>query len=116
MESCCGYSVPTGELLDQWSHLLRSVQYKLLDKSHLPFAPPEHPRKATTSTDALELMLQEVIGITPSAASGIAAVHPTFADLMEAFEYAEGRGGVARAEAMLADCDVCRNVLIQAIG
>ncbi|ORX34758.1 hypothetical protein BD324DRAFT_643279 [Kockovaella imperatae] len=80
--------------------------YKLLSKSHLSFAPPEHLRKATNSTDALELMLQEVLGITPSAASGIAAKYPTFAELMTAFERAEARGGLAKAEALLADCEI----------
>jgi len=48
-------------------------------------------------------MLQEVQGITQSAASGIAAEYPTFAALMRAFEKAERRG---TAEALLADCEV----------
>ncbi len=52
-------------------------------------------------------MLQEVQGITPSAAAGIAAVFPTFRALMEGYEKAERRGGVDRAEGMLADCEVC---------
>lgn len=52
-------------------------------------------------------MLQEVQGITPSASMGIASEYPTFKELMEAFEKAERRGGVERAEGMLQDCEVC---------
>lgn len=52
-------------------------------------------------------MLQEVQGITPSAAAGIAAVYPTFKDLMESYEKAERRGGAERGEGMLAECEVC---------
>ena len=51
-------------------------------------------------------MLQEVQGITPSAAAGIAAVYPTFRALMEGYEKAEWKGGADRAEGMLADCEV----------
>lgn len=85
---------------------LMSGQYKLLSKSHLTFAPNEPRRKATSPTDALELMLQEVQGLTSSAAAGIAAEHPSFADLMRAYQKAERRGGEARAEAMLRDCQI----------
>lgn len=83
------------------------MQYKLLSKSHLNFAPTDHQRKGSSPTDAFELMLQQVQGITPSAAAGIAAVYPTFRELMEGYEKAERRGGVERAERMLADCEVC---------
>jgi hypothetical protein len=48
-------------------------------------------------------MLQEVQGITQSAAAGIAAEYPSFAALMRAFEKAERKG---TAEALLADCEV----------
>jgi crossover junction endonuclease EME1 len=82
------------------------VQYKLLSKSHLSFAEGEPKRKASSMTDALELMLQEVQGITSSAAAGITAIYPTFAELMLAFERAERRGGIEKAENMLADCEV----------
>ena len=51
-------------------------------------------------------MLEEVLGVTASAASGIASRYPTFAELMEAFELAETAGGVDKAELLLADCDV----------
>ncbi|ORY34205.1 hypothetical protein BCR39DRAFT_516748 [Naematelia encephala] len=80
--------------------------YKLLAKSHLNFAPPDKPRKAASPTDALEMMLQEVQGITPSAASGIAAQYPNFAELMRAFERAERKGGAERGEGLLADCEI----------
>jgi len=81
------------------------AQYKLLSKSHLSFAPVEAKRKASSTTDALELMLQEVQGITQSAAAGIAAEYPTFAELMRAFEKAERKGA---AEVLLADCEVSK--------
>ena len=55
-------------------------------------------------------MLQEVQGITSSAALGIAAVYPSFAQLMEAFEDAEKRG-LERGEGLLADCEVGRNLV-----
>lgn len=75
--------------------------YKLLAKSHLP--PTEPRRKASSTTDALEAMLQEVQGITPSAAAGIAAEYPNFSTLMRAFERAERRGD---AETLLAECEI----------
>jgi crossover junction endonuclease EME1 len=78
----------------------------MLSKSHLTFAPADGKRKAASTSDALELMLQEIQGITPSAASGIASEYTTFADLMRAFEKSEQRGGAARAEAMLEECQV----------
>ena len=56
-------------------------------------------------------MLQEVQGITPSAAAGIAAEYPTFRELMEAYERAERRGGEEKAESMLKDCEVSRALL-----
>jgi len=51
-------------------------------------------------------MLQEVQGITQSAAAGIAAEYPTFAELMRAFEKAEKKG---TAEVLLADCEVSQS-------
>jgi crossover junction endonuclease EME1 len=92
------------------SHTVKSLtidpQYKLASKSHLSFAPTDHPKKAVSITNALELMLQEVQGVTQSAAAGIAAQYPTFADLMEAFERAERSGGVAEGQSLLEDCEV----------
>lgn len=80
--------------------------YKLISKSHLNFAPAEGSKKALQPTAVLELMLQEVHGITPSAAAGITEKYPTFRRLMEAFEMEEQRGGVERAEVMLQFCEV----------
>lgn len=80
--------------------------YKLISKSHLNFAPAEGSKKALQPTAVLELMLQEVQGITPSAAAGITEKYPTFRRLMEAFEMEEQRGGVERAEMMLQFCEV----------
>ncbi|EAL18234.1 hypothetical protein CNBK2520 [Cryptococcus deneoformans B-3501A] len=80
--------------------------YKLIAKSHLNFAPAEGSRKALQPTAVLELMLQEVQGITPSAAAGITEKYPTFRRLMEAFEMEEQRGGIERAEMMLQYCEV----------
>jgi crossover junction endonuclease EME1 len=59
-------------------------------------------------------MLQEVTGITPSAATGIAAEYPTFKDLMLAFERAEKRGGDVKGEGLLVDCEV--SAFISAAG
>ncbi|WVR03545.1 hypothetical protein IAU60_000537 [Kwoniella sp. DSM 27419] len=81
--------------------------YKLISKSHLNFCPTDNvKRKSTDPTEAFELMLQEVTGITPSAAMGIAAEYPTFRVLMETYEKAERRGGEERGEIMLQDCEI----------
>ena len=74
--------------------------YKLLHKS-LPLA--SVGRKGSTPTDTFELMLQEVPGITPSAAKGISQEYPSFRDLQRAFERAERDG---TATFLLAECRV----------
>jgi crossover junction endonuclease EME1 len=51
-------------------------------------------------------MLQEVQGVTPSAAAGIRAEFESFKVLMDAFERAERKGGRERGEALLQDCEV----------
>ena len=51
-------------------------------------------------------MLQEVQGVTPSAAAGIRTEFSSFKILMDAYEKAE-RKGRERAELMLQDCEVC---------
>lgn len=50
-------------------------------------------------------MLQEVQGVTPSAAAGIRTEFESFRVLMDAYEKAERRGR-ERAELMLQDCEV----------
>ncbi|KAL7418768.1 hypothetical protein Q5752_006451 [Cryptotrichosporon argae] len=81
--------------------------HKLLRKSHLPFSAPDHTKKSSRPLDALEAMLQEVQGITASAAAGIAGGYGSFAALMRAYEREEARAaGRERAEAMLVDCEV----------
>jgi crossover junction endonuclease EME1 len=50
-------------------------------------------------------MLQEVQGVTPSAAAGIRTEFSSFKVLMDAYEKAEKRGR-ERAELMLQDCEV----------
>lgn len=82
-----------------------TLQFKLLSKSHLPFSAPDHPRKATEPAEALELMLQEVQGLTWSAAGSIADRFPSFRGLMEAYEDAEAEGG-SGAEEMVVGCEV----------
>jgi crossover junction endonuclease EME1 len=77
--------------------------YKLLQKAHLSFAPADGVRKGSTPTDTFELMLQEVPGITPSAAKGISQEYPSFRDLQRAFERAERDG---TATFLLAECRV----------
>jgi crossover junction endonuclease EME1 len=54
-------------------------------------------------------MLQEVQGVTPSAAAGIRADFESFKVLMDAYERAERKGGRERAEVLLQDCEVCCN-------
>lgn len=91
----------TEEITDWLFNLASDVAirpYKLLQKAHL--APTDGIRKGSTPTGTLELMLQEIPGITPSAAKGIAADYPTFRDLQRAFERAEDPA------ALLADCRV----------
>lgn len=79
------------------------MQYKLLQKAHLSFAPADGIRKGATPTGTFELMLQEVPGITPSAAAGIALEYPTFRELQRAFEKAERNN---TATTLLAECRV----------
>jgi hypothetical protein len=87
------------------------VHPRLITKSHLAFCPQDGVRKGATPTDAFELMLQEVQGITPSAAAGIAEEYPGFKRLMLGYERAEKREG--RAESMLQDCQVgCMSIAI----
>jgi crossover junction endonuclease EME1 len=50
-------------------------------------------------------MLQEVQGVTPSAAAGIRAEYTSFKVLMDAYERAEKKGR-ERAEMLLQDCEV----------
>lgn len=50
----------------------------------------------------LELMLQEVTGLTASAAVGITARYPSFRALMETYD----RVDVPTGEKMLMDCEV----------
>ncbi|EIW68055.1 hypothetical protein TREMEDRAFT_15378, partial [Tremella mesenterica DSM 1558] len=79
--------------------------YKLISKSHLNFCPPDGIRKSSEPVGILELMLQQVQGITPSAAAGIAVEYPTFRHLMRAYDRAERRG-MSEAEGLLKDCEV----------
>ncbi|RXK37718.1 hypothetical protein M231_04967 [Tremella mesenterica] len=79
--------------------------YKLISKSHLNFCPPDGIRKSSEPVGILELMLQQVQGITPSAAAGIAVEYPTFRHLMRAYDRAE-RKGMSEAEGLLKDCEV----------
>jgi crossover junction endonuclease EME1 len=80
-------------------------QYKLLSKSHLSFCATDGIKKGLTPGDVFELMLQEVQGVTPSAAAGIRTEFESFKVLMDAYEKAERRGR-ERAELMLQDCEV----------
>ncbi|ODN97220.1 hypothetical protein I350_08200 [Cryptococcus amylolentus CBS 6273] len=110
-EGCFLVHVEKTEDLEDWVFNIAADvairPYKLISKSHLAFAPQDGQKKALESTAVLELMLQEVQGVTTSAAAGIAAEYPTFRDLMEAFEEAEeGPRGKSGAEAMLANCKV----------
>jgi crossover junction endonuclease EME1 len=84
--------------------------YKLLQKAHLAFCPADGVRKGTTPVSTFELMLQEVPGITPSAAAGIAAEYSSLHDLMLAFERAERKAGAGKGEELLQDCQVGHHV------
>lgn len=76
-----------------------------MTKSHLSFSAPDHARKAQEPAEALQLMLQEVQGLTASASFGITEQHESFRSLMQAYEKAEQRD-IALAEDMVADCHV----------
>ncbi|TYJ54898.1 hypothetical protein B9479_004406 [Cryptococcus floricola] len=110
-EGCFLVHVEKTEEMEDWVFNIAADvairPYKLISKSHLAFSPQDGQKKALESTAVLELMLQEVQGVTSSAAAGIAAEYPTFRDLMGAFEEAEeGPRGKSGAEAMLANCKV----------
>lgn len=51
----------------------------------------------------MELMLQEVNGLTASAAMGIVSQYPSFRKLMEAYE---GASDLRTAEDLLKDCEI----------
>ena len=72
----------------------------------MSFCATDGIKKGQTPGDVFELMLQEVQGITPSAAAGIRDEYESFQVLMEAYEKAERRGGREKAEALLQDCQV----------
>ncbi|WVQ93747.1 hypothetical protein IAU59_000824 [Kwoniella sp. CBS 9459] len=110
-ERCFLVHVEKTEDIEDWVYNIAADvalrPYKLISKSHLNFCPTDSiKRKSSNPTEAFELMLQEVTGITPSAAMGIAVEYPTFYDLMTAYEKAERRGGIERAEGMLQDCQI----------
>ncbi|WVQ62597.1 uncharacterized protein L199_000743 [Kwoniella botswanensis] len=109
-QRCFLVNVEKTEDIEDWVYNIAADvairPYKLISKSHLAFCPTDGIRKGSNPTETLELMLQEVQGITPSASMGIASEYPTFKELMEAFEKAERRGGVERAEGMLQDCEI----------
>ncbi|OCF45159.1 hypothetical protein I317_00961 [Kwoniella heveanensis CBS 569] len=110
-ERCFLVHVEKTEDIEDWVYNIAADvalrPYKLISKSHLNFCPTDSiKRKSSNPTEAFELMLQEVTGITPSAAMGIAVEYPTFYNLMTAYEKAERRGGVERAEGMLQDCQI----------
>ncbi|WVF66117.1 hypothetical protein IAT40_000856 [Kwoniella sp. CBS 6097] len=110
-ERCFLVHVEKTEDIEDWVYNIAADvalrPYKLISKSHLNFCPTDSvKRKSSNPTEAFELMLQEVTGITPSAAMGIAVEYPTFYDLMVAYEKADRRGGVDRAEGMLQDCQI----------
>lgn len=77
-----------------------------MSKAHLSFCATDGIKKGSTPGDVFELMLQEVQGITPSAAAGIRTEYESFQILMDAYERAERRGGRERAEMLLQDCQV----------
>jgi hypothetical protein len=51
-------------------------------------------------------MLQEIPGVTPSGAIGIAHKYKSFAGLMSEFKRVEREEGKERARGMVADCQV----------
>lgn len=74
--------------------------YKRLTKSHLAFSAPVGQSKATEPNAVLELMLQEVPGLTSAAALGVSRNYPSLRTLMEAY------AGDDDGESMLAGCAV----------
>ncbi|GMK56721.1 hypothetical protein CspeluHIS016_0305610 [Cutaneotrichosporon spelunceum] len=93
----------TDEIEDWLYNLAADVAfrpYKKLTKSHLAFSAPEGQRKGTEPGGVLELMLQEVPGLTTAAALSVSKYYPSLRNLMEAYE------GDDDGEGLLASCSV----------
>ncbi|BEI87675.1 uncharacterized protein CcaverHIS019_0103930 [Cutaneotrichosporon cavernicola] len=92
------------EVIEDWLYNLSADvafrPYKKLTKSHLAFSAPVGQRKGAEPSSVLELMLQEVPGLTAAAALGVSKGFPSLRKLMEAYE--EDDDG----ESLLAGCSV----------
>ncbi|KAH8078270.1 hypothetical protein HD553DRAFT_146203 [Filobasidium floriforme] len=80
--------------------------YKLISKSHTLPLGRENNLKASSKQHALELMLQEIPGVTPSGSVGIAEEWKSFRRLMEGFEKKAREEGVGSARILLEGCKV----------
>ncbi|BEJ10942.1 hypothetical protein CspHIS471_0103640 [Cutaneotrichosporon sp. HIS471] len=92
------------EVIEDWLYNLSADvafrPYKKLTKSHLAFSAPVGQRKGAEPSSVLELMLQEVPGLTAAAALGVSKDYPSLRKLMEAYE--EDDDGAS----LLAGCSV----------
>jgi hypothetical protein len=79
---------------------------RLISKSHTLPLGRENNLKASSKQHALELMLQEIPGVTPSGSVGIAEEWKSFRRLMEGFERKAGDEGVGSARILLEGCKV----------
>lgn len=78
----------------------------MIQKSLAAFGSRDNARKGTSRQDTLELMLQEITGVTASGAVGISTQwEGSFRKLMEGFERAE-KEGQGREKTMLENCTV----------
>jgi hypothetical protein len=82
---------------------------RLISKSHTLPLGRENNLKASSKQHALELMLQEIPGVTPSGSVGIAEEWKSFRRLMEGFERKAGDEGVGSARILLEGCKVSSN-------
>jgi len=99
-------------LVDLWLFLLHELTSlcvdtcRLISKSHtLPLGRENH-LKGSSKQHALELMLQEIPGVTPSGSVGIAEEWKSFRRLMQGFEQKEKEEGIGKGKVLLEGCKV----------
>lgn len=79
---------------------------RLISKSHTLSLGRENHLKASSKQHALELILQEIPGVTPSGSVGIAEEWKSFKRLMMGFEQRENEEGLASGKVLLEGCKV----------
>ncbi|KAJ7263647.1 hypothetical protein B0H12DRAFT_1103274 [Mycena haematopus] len=82
-------------------------RYKLIERSHLPFCAETHQRTGASLQDTWVKMLGQIHRITPAAATGIAAAHPTAHALFSAYAAAPGE---RERDALVRGCEISHRV------